>query len=265
MAPYNFDAPDADVILRSSDGKDLRVHRLILSLASPVFQGMFNLPQSTELSPETPTIDVPESSDILQPFFQYLYPRSLPKISDLAMWTALYAVADKYNAEAVTDLLRGMLIPQFLEIAPLRVYALASHWGFEEEAKIASRGTLTIDISGGFLEEDLRLMGSAACQKLYLLHIQRRDKARVLVNSCTYQFAGNNCKCPPMDFNTVVHVLSQRVSTRPWLTAEELYGVAAGSGGPIICSGSGCRNAFRNVHAWFTLILEGLSELPQTI
>ena len=109
MAPYNFDAPDADVILRSSDGKDLRVHRLILSLASPVFQGMFNLPQSTELSPETPTIDVPESSDILQPFFRYLYPRSLPKISDLAMWTALYAVADKYNAEAVTDLSRGML------------------------------------------------------------------------------------------------------------------------------------------------------------
>ena len=204
MAPYNFDAPDADVILRSSDGKDLRVHRLILSLASPAFQGMFNLPQSTEPSPEIPIIDVPESSDILQTFFQYLYPRSPPKISDLAMWTALYAVADKYSAEAVTDLLRDMLIPRFLEIAPLRVYALASHWGFEEEAKIVSRGTLTIDMSNGFPEEDLKLMGSAACQKLYLLHIQRRDKARVLVNSCTYQFAGTYCECPPMDFNTVI-------------------------------------------------------------
>jgi len=44
-------------------------------------------------------------------------------------------------------LLRGMLIPRFLETFPVRVYALASHWGFEEEAKIASGRTLTLDIS----------------------------------------------------------------------------------------------------------------------
>ena len=48
MAPYDFNAPDADTILRSSDGKEFRVHRVILSLASTVFQGMFCLPQSTD-------------------------------------------------------------------------------------------------------------------------------------------------------------------------------------------------------------------------
>ena len=55
--------------------------------------------------------------------------------------------------------LRGMLIPQFLDAHPLRVYALASHWGLEEEAKIASKRTLQINITEGIPEEDARLMG----------------------------------------------------------------------------------------------------------
>jgi hypothetical protein len=182
VAPYNFEAADADTILRPSDGKELCVHKVILSLASPVFQGMFNLPQPTGFSPKIPKIDVSESSDILQPLIQYLYPCSPPEISDISMWAALYAIADKYSVGPVMDLLRGMLIPRFLEISPLRVYALASCWGFEEEAKAASRGTLRMDISKGFPEEDATLMGTVACQKLYLLHIQRRDKARLLLN-----------------------------------------------------------------------------------
>lgn len=94
MSLYYFDAPDADAILRSPDGKEFRVHRLVLSLASPVFQGMFGLPQSTNNPSEIPTIDIPKSSDILQPFIQYLYPRPPPKIPDIAVWTALYTITD---------------------------------------------------------------------------------------------------------------------------------------------------------------------------
>ena len=263
MAPYNFDAPDADTILRSSDGKEFRIHRLILSLASPVFQGMFGLPQPTEPPSQIPSIDVSESSDILQPFIQYLYPQSPPKISDLSMWAGLYTVADKYNAEVVMDPLRDMLVPRFLKESPLRVYALASHWGFEEEAKIASRGTLTMDISEGFPEEDARLMGSVACQKLYLLHIQRRDKGRALVNKRPYQFSDRSCVCPPTDFPAVIQAISQRLATRPWLTAENLYEEAAKSSNPKYCVS--CRNSLKNMDAWFSSILKDVSELPQTI
>ena len=94
MPSYDFDAPGAGAILRSSDGKEFHVHRLILGLASPVFQGMFGFPQSTNNPSEIPTIDIPESSDILQPFLQHLYPRSPPKIPDIAVWAALYIIAD---------------------------------------------------------------------------------------------------------------------------------------------------------------------------
>ncbi|KAF9648940.1 hypothetical protein BDM02DRAFT_2013699 [Thelephora ganbajun] len=226
---------------------------------------MFSLPQSTEPPSQVPIVDVSEPSDILQLFIQHLYPRAPPEVSDLAMWADLYTVADKYNTEVVTDSLRNMLIPWFLEECPMRVYALASHWGFEEEAKIASRGILTMDISKGFPEEEARFMGSVACQKLYLLHIQRRNKARALVNDRIYQFSdGRNCSCPPMDFNAVIQALSQRVSTTPWLTAEELYEEAAGMNNSRMCA-STCRNSFKNVHRWMSLILREISQLPQTI
>lgn len=262
MAPYDFEAPDADIILRSSDGKEFRVHKVILSLASPVFQGMFDLPQPKE---PTPVVDFPESSDVLQPFVQYLYPCSPPKISDLAMWADLYTVADKYSTEVVTDLLRDMLIPRFLETSPLRVYALASHWGFEEEAKVASTRTLIMDISSGFSEEDANLMGSVACQKLFLLHIQRREKAPTLVAARPYPYADSRgCFCPPLDFSAVVQAVSTYVSTKPWLTTEELYQEAAETENTKMC-GRFCRNSLQNIHLWISSISRDISRLPQTI
>lgn len=224
MAPYDFDTPDADAILRSSDGKEFHVHRFILSLASPVFQAMFNLPQPTGPPSQTPSINVPESSDVLQPFIQYLYPRSPPKISDISMWAALYAIADKYNVEMITDLLRDMLIPRFLESSPLRVYALASCWGLEEEAKIASTRTLTMDIFKDFPREDAELMGGGACQQLYLLHFNRREAARSFITDHPLPSTDDpSCGCPLPDYTRLVPALCQRVATIPWLTAEELY------------------------------------------
>ena len=265
MAPYNFDAPDADTILRSLDGKDFRVHRLILSLSSPVFQGVFSLPQSTEPLSETPIIDVAESSDVLEPFLQYLYPLSPPKIPDISMWTALSTVADKYGAEVVMDSLRDMLIPRFLETSPLRVYALASRWGFKEEAKNASTRTLMIDILKELPREDAELMGGGACQQLYLLHFSRREAARDLITKHPPPTRSRpTCGCPLPSCALFVQDLRQRVGARPWLTSEELYEEVARWSYPNRCNDD-CRFAPKNMHAYFTSLLKGISELPQTI
>jgi len=267
MAPYDFNAPDADAILRSSDEKEFRVHRLILSLASPVFQGMFGLPQSTNPPTQIPSIDVPEHSDTLQPFIQYLYPRSHPKIPDISMWADLYTVADKYNVEMVTDLLRDMLIPRFLETSPLRVYALASYWGFEEEAKVASTKTLTMDIFKDPSRKDAELMGGGACQQLYLLHTNRREAARTLITDHPRPSpSDSSCKCPPPGYPNLVSALCRRVTTRPSLTLEDLYEDVVKFDFHNKCSaGSFCRHSVRNIHAYFTSLVKEISELPQTV
>lgn len=267
MAPYDFQGPDAGAILRSSDGTELYVHILILGLASPVFRGMFSLPQPIEPAPyPIPVVDVSEPSDILKPFIQYFYPSSPPTVSDVAMWADLYTIADKYNAEAVMEFLRDMLIPRFLETSPFRVYALASRWGLEEEAKIASERTLAFDIIEAFPQGDAELMGATACQKLYHLHIQSRDEARALVSARDYRFKEiRNCGCPPSDPRSIAQALSERVFTKPRLPAEQLYEEVARLEGRRKCAG-GCRNSlsFKNAHAWISLILQDLQEVPQT-
>ena len=265
MSPYDFNATDADIILRSSDGKDFRVHRLILSLASPVFQGMFALPRFADTPPETPSVDLPDPSEVLEPFIQYLYPRSPPNITDIPMWEGLYTIAEKYHTEAVTGPLRDMLIPRFLETAPLRVYALASRWGFEEEAKIASRRTLTVDILKDFPRRDAELMGGAACQRLYLLHFNRREAARALVeNHPPPVKLDPTCGCSPLNGERLLPGLGQRVSTMPWLTAEVLCEEFAKGDCPRRC-GPNCRHAIRYLHEYFTSLLQAISDLPQTI
>ncbi|EIW58580.1 uncharacterized protein TRAVEDRAFT_20544 [Trametes versicolor FP-101664 SS1] len=45
IASYPFDLDTADIILRTSDQVDFRVHRAILAIVSPVFATMFRLPQ----------------------------------------------------------------------------------------------------------------------------------------------------------------------------------------------------------------------------
>ncbi|KAF9790393.1 hypothetical protein BJ322DRAFT_999174 [Thelephora terrestris] len=263
MHYYNFNCTDA--VLRSLDGEEFPVHRLILGLSSPVFQGMLGLPQPNTNTSKKSTIDLSDPSDTLKPFIQYLYPRSPPKITDISMWAALYAIADKYNAEVVMEPLRDMLIPRFLETHPLRVYAFASQWGFEEEARIASRRTLTMDILNDFPREEAEFMGGAACQQLLFLHFNRREAARAVVGNHPPPSSNSPlCQCPPPNYTCLVLALCQHVATRPWLTAEELYGEVGKWDYPGKCN-STCRNTIKNMSAYFSSLLKGLSDLPQTI
>ena len=261
MAPYNFDAQDTDIVLRSSDGKEFHVHSLVLRLASAVFQDMFNLPRPTEPPSQTPAIDISESSDILQPFLQYLYPRSPPTVSDLPMWEALYTIADKYIAEGVMKSLQDILLHKFLVVFPLRVYAIASRWGIAEVAKIASTRTLKIDIFKDLPREDAELMGGVACQQLYLLHFNRREAIRGVV--ANHLISSEHCGCSPPDYSLLVPVLSQNAVRTHWLTTEALH-EASSLFQPKAC-GNECRNASKNAHSYFISILKEISKLPRTI
>jgi len=53
--------PDADVILRASGGKEFHAHKLVLSLASPVFRDMFSVPQPPQSPHNSPpsTLTIP--------------------------------------------------------------------------------------------------------------------------------------------------------------------------------------------------------------
>ena len=184
------------------------------------------------------------------------------------MWTALYSIADEYGAEVVKDLLRDMLIPRFLKKSPLRVYALASRWGFEEEARIASRRTLkTVNILTEFPQEDAELMGSAARHQLHRLHSDRRDAAQAVVNSKLRPSPSHSsCDCPPPAYANFRPALCRSMATKPWLTVEDVYKVYAKLTDANPCAAQlECRFSAKNIHVYACSLVRKISDLPQTV
>lgn len=177
-----FDAPDADIILRSDEARpvDFRVHRCILGAGSPFFHTMFSLPQPECAADDgVPVLDVAEPSAILHPLLRFLYPVPDPEVPTLDALVPLMCTAAKYDMTSVMDRLRALLVaPAFLETAPVRVFAIASRFDLEEEAKIASKHTLRVRVIDVPLCEDLRHISAYSYHRLFELHRRRGDSAR---------------------------------------------------------------------------------------
>jgi len=177
-----FGSPDADITLRSDDARptDFRVHRCILRAGSPFFRTMFSLPQPECDSDErSPVLDVAESATVLDPLLRFLYPVPDPEVPTLDMLVLVMVAASKYDMAAVMDRLRVLLVsPAFLETAPVRVFAIASRFDLEEEAKLASKHTLRVQVLDAPLCEDLRHISAYSYHRLLDLHRRRGDAAR---------------------------------------------------------------------------------------
>jgi len=144
MSPIFFTTDDGDTLLRASpesgSNHDFRVHRLILSLASPVFKDMFSFAQPSDQSEQLgiPVVNLPDSPEVLDVILRFIYPGvEPPKFTDLTILSALLSAADKYNIASMWPALRDAL-KTFIPDEPFRVYIVACRFGFLEEAKAAA-------------------------------------------------------------------------------------------------------------------------------
>lgn len=151
-----FDRPSGDVILRSCDGFHHRVHRVILSEASPFFSTMFSLPQSAMISMEQlpseadesciPVIPVTESSLTLSHLLSLCYPAPLPPPSSLTL-DELEGVIDassKYEIEVARAFCFSVLETRTKE-EPIAAYGLALRLHLKKEACAAALELLKHD------------------------------------------------------------------------------------------------------------------------
>jgi hypothetical protein len=74
VEPLN--APDANLIIQSSDMVNFRVHKPVLAMASPFFKHLLSHPQpsDSEFVDELPVVKLPEDSDLLNCLISILYP-----------------------------------------------------------------------------------------------------------------------------------------------------------------------------------------------
>ncbi|KAH9072218.1 hypothetical protein EDB83DRAFT_2572275 [Lactarius deliciosus] len=131
LAQAPFDDPRADLILRSSDGVNFRVFKVILSLASSIFADMFTLPPppaSQGSSDEPPVVALPEDAETLDLALRHCYPIRSPEV----------------------DLLEPSLtrfLTDTIERDPVGVYALAAAYECRDIAGKALRSSLTLPVN----------------------------------------------------------------------------------------------------------------------
>jgi hypothetical protein len=141
-----FDNTSADVILRSSDGIDFHVHRLVLSLASSVFKDMFTFPQPNS-EPAVPTVPVSESAVVLDMALRFWYPGAEPPVVQTLdeLRQTLEALVMKYDMQFVVPVAKKEL-RAYLENDPVAVFAIACRLEWEDIALEAARESLRLPL-----------------------------------------------------------------------------------------------------------------------
>ena len=185
-----FTTDDGDIVLRAgtepNSKHDFRVHKFILSLASPVFKDMFTFPQPSDQTlnehPNIPIVDIPDSPEVLDTILRYIYPGAeLPKITKISILSALFSAVDKYNIPSMSPVLKESL-KTFLPDDPFGVYIIACRFGFAEEKKQAAKLTKP----GSFLHppgntETVQLISSTDLLRLVQFVQQREYEGRLKI------------------------------------------------------------------------------------
>ena len=149
----DFCADDADVIIRAAGSLDFRVHKIILSLASPFFKDMFTLPQPPSDTPETlPHVDVQESPKTWENILRTIYP-SLPSpiIDTLDDLQSVLFAARAYEMQSVIETHRRALKNQaFVKEDPLHLFSIACGCEFEDLATYVARNAELLVVTRRF-------------------------------------------------------------------------------------------------------------------
>ncbi|KAI0269682.1 hypothetical protein BGY98DRAFT_285047, partial [Russula aff. rugulosa BPL654] len=176
-----FDVPDANLIIRSSDLVNFRVHKPVLAMASPVFKDLLSLPQPPdgESVDGLPVVQLSEDSDLLKTLVSMLYPLHpvIPKSYEKVLY--LLAACQKYEMTAVQSSIRDKVsqgeFPAPYGIEAFSAYAIASGKGLIPEMENAARQTLDHPITFEILGEGLRLSEGWALRDLVNFRKRYRD------------------------------------------------------------------------------------------
>jgi len=199
-----LDAPDADIILRAlgPPKRDFRVHKLVLSLASPVFKDMFSLPQPTSDNSrgsrvaELEIVEVMDPTNALEAVLRMIYPFAPPSFDgNLDTLVECLVITDKYDTKGVKSRLCGVLA-QASHTQPLRVYAIACRFGFATLADSTSRlifsSTHLVGIPN--LPGDFDFVPATAYHKLIRQRVSHLEAVVEAIEKTHFQQSCFNCK-----------------------------------------------------------------------
>ncbi|KAH8093878.1 hypothetical protein BXZ70DRAFT_368368 [Cristinia sonorae] len=177
---HPFHDADADVVLRSACGVEFAVHKIILCKASSVFSDMFSLPGQGKIGVEAiPIVDLTEEYKTLFLMLSYCYPTEEPALEDIGTIYRLLEVMRKYAMDGLQQRVARRLEP-FATSEPVRVFVVASCFGFERLARAAAYQTLRLSIwplAADVSAPELQNITAATFQDLLRYHRQCSEAA----------------------------------------------------------------------------------------
>lgn len=202
----DFSFLNADIALRSLEGTLYRIHSQTLRTTSGLFNTIFSLPQPVKCSKishapwrkdvSLEEIPVYETDFVLQRLLRLLcgYPaiawESFDEIESMLL------VAEKWDTPGPIATIRATLSTSpLLTSDPLRLYVLARHFGWREEAKLASTHTLKLNLRDPVYASTLSRLSHKELFRLLDFHRKRHDMFKKLVDSPARFTVGNWSVC----------------------------------------------------------------------
>ena len=264
-------SPGADVILRASGGKEFPAHKLILSLASPVFRDMFSVPQSppTESS-QLPVIDLTDPPETLKNFLQIIYPTRNPHINNIYALASVLQLADKYDAKGVLDIHKDHLPSMCSNFSPIEMYAILCTCGREEEAGDAARRVPFASLDTLDSSPLLQLITTTQYQRLVSFMTVRDDRMHKIVGKhhkaiATRSYPCNDDPAHRLYSSTIAASLQAAFEADPCVRAVEALGIVSSVLLMFTPCGESCRYGIQGLWEYAEGLLMELVEMAEEL
>ncbi|KAG1781147.1 hypothetical protein EV702DRAFT_1074314 [Suillus placidus] len=173
-----FGSPDADVVFRSSEGTYYRLHSFVLRTTSGFFRSMLSLSgsgSSPDLSSDASPIGLEEKDGVLARFFTMISGMEIPQWDTLDEIEDVLHAAEKYDTPGPISIIRSAITSPRFMLDPLRVYAIAARYKWEEVLQHAAEACLAIPIHQQEYIPVLKRIPTDDLLRLIDLRRERRD------------------------------------------------------------------------------------------
>jgi len=200
-----FNSLEADLTLISSEGTAYRVHYFTLRNTCGYFRTLLigYTPISSPAQSQGPGTGHTSISNLQQPIEVDEKDKTITKVLSMVCglhitnWESINEVDDalslaqKWDAPGPLSMIRGAITAPMFLADPLRLYAITTRLGWEEETRLASTHTLALDLYEETHQLILERISSSALMALFRLHRLRRNSFKQLIDSNSFFDAGN--------------------------------------------------------------------------
>jgi hypothetical protein len=168
------------IVLASSDGVRFCVPKVTLQTASPFFRHMFSLPRPQEgrSTVSQDVLPMQEPGRVVEQLLKMISGLVIQQWESTDDVEEVLLAAEKYQMHGPISLIRTAITSDQFRDNPFWIYAIATRFGWEMEAKLASRLSLEHTIHDDKHTSILSRLSSTALRQLYHLHGTRYRQFR---------------------------------------------------------------------------------------